>query len=64
MPDELYDRLCMEVDPKIGTGNRKLDTFFRKHFDPSTGMWVLKHPEQGKLEAIYQRVWREGRAAS
>ena len=60
MPDTDFDRLCMEVDPKVSTGNRKLDKFFRESFDPSTGQWVHKHPEKGKLEGLYRRYWGEG----
>lgn len=52
MSDAQFDKLCREVDPMVSTGNRKLDAFFRKHFDPSTGVWVRKHPEQRKLERL------------
>jgi hypothetical protein len=55
MTDGDYDRLCLEVDPSISTGNRKLDAFFRKHFDPSTGSWVHYHPEKHKLRHIYRK---------
>lgn len=59
MTDEQYDRLCLEVDTKLTTGNRRMDKFFRDHFDPSTGQWVHKHPEKGWLEGTYQRFWGE-----
>lgn len=57
MPDAVFDKMCLDVDVKVSTGHRKLDQFFRKEFDPSTGVWVHKHPEKGKLEGIYQRFW-------
>lgn len=61
IPDHLYDRMCLEVNPEVETGNEKLDTFFKEHFDPSTGVWVHRHPEPGKLESLYRDVlrWKE-----
>lgn len=57
MSDADYDRLCLEVDTSVTTGNRKLDKFFRDHFSPATGQWVHKHPEKEKLAALYHRYW-------
>lgn len=57
MSDHDYDRLCLEVDPEIETGNKKLDRFFRAEFNSSTGQWVHRHPEKEKLEGLYQRYW-------
>ena len=57
MSDPDYDRMCLEVDTSISTGNRKLDNFFKKHFSPATGMWVRDHPEKGKLRAILKRFY-------
>jgi hypothetical protein len=54
MSDATYDRLCLEVDTSITTGNKRLDTFFKRHFDPNTGVWVRKHPEPRKLERIIE----------
>lgn len=59
MSDGDYDRLSLEVDPSISTGNRKLDDFFAKHFDPSTGSWVYAHPERRKLAALYDKYHRK-----
>ena len=28
---------------------------FRKHLHPDTGQWVHRHPEKGKLKAIFER---------
>ena len=53
MPDGEFDKLSLEVDPKITTGNRKLDAFFRREFHPDTGQWVHKHPEKHKLKHIF-----------
>jgi hypothetical protein len=53
MSDGEFDKLSLEVDPKITTGNRKLDDFFRREFHPDTGQWVHKHPEKHKLKHIF-----------
>jgi hypothetical protein len=49
MTDHEFDALCLKVDTSIATGNRQLDTFFKRHFEPASGFWVRKHPEQHKL---------------
>jgi tRNA/tmRNA/rRNA uracil-C5-methylase (TrmA/RlmC/RlmD family) len=54
--DELYDRECYLVDPKVTTGRPRLDEFFRKHFAAYTGQWVRLHPEQAKLHALTRAV--------
>jgi len=57
LSDAEYDKLSYLVDTAIATGNRKLDNFFKKHFEPATGMWVRKHPDKAGLENIYQRYY-------
>ena len=57
MTDHDFDRLCLEVDTSIDTGNAKLDKFFREEFSPHTGVWVRKHPEQHKLKFIYYEYY-------
>jgi hypothetical protein len=59
MSDAEFDRLSYLVDTSITTGNRKLDNFFKKHFEPATGMWVRKHPNKVGLENIYHRIWKD-----
>ncbi|UFS66933.1 hypothetical protein LO749_20785 [Paracoccus denitrificans] len=56
MSDARFDALCLTIRPDVRTGNRKLDNFFRKHFDPSTGQWVHKHPDKRGLERAYRRL--------
>ena len=58
MPDAEFDRLSYLVDTSIATGNRKLDNFFKKHFEPATGMWVRKHPDKKGLVNIYERYYK------
>ncbi len=55
MSDGEFDSLSLEVNLRIRTGNEKLDEFFEKRFDPSTGSWVHHHPEKPKLATLYVR---------
>ncbi|MBB3910138.1 DNA ligase LigA-related protein [Sphingomonas desiccabilis] len=54
--DEVFDRECKLVDPKVSTGNRRLDAFFRKHFADYTGQWVHKHPDLPRLAQLTRAV--------
>ena len=53
--DGEYDTLSYMIKTDRSTGNKKLDAFFRKHFEPDTGMWIRIHPELDKVRALYQR---------
>ena len=59
MSDAEFDKMCREVDLKIDTGNKKMDNFFKKHFDPSTGQWIRKHPELKKIADRYARYYKK-----
>lgn len=50
--DAEFDMLCLKINPKLSTGNKRLDTFFKKEFDPCTGMWVRKHPDIAGLKKV------------
>ncbi len=54
--DEKFDAVCGQIDPAIATGNDVLDDFFRTEFDPSTGMWIYKHPDTEGLRQIYSKL--------
>ena len=54
MSDGEFDELSKKINPAEKTGNRKLDNFFKKHFEADTGMWIQKHPEKNKLKFIYE----------
>lgn len=54
--DETFDRIASEIDLTKSTKRPDLDAWFRKNFDPSTGMWVRSHPELNLVEAKYQRL--------
>lgn len=57
MSDASFDELSRQIDITVKTGNRKLDNFFKKHFEPDTGMWIRKHPERSKLDHIYRNYY-------
>lgn len=62
MSDAEFDELSNLVDPSITTGNRKMDNFFKKHFEPASGMWVRMHPNKDGLRTIYERYFnRKGK---
>lgn len=56
MTDADFDDLALTIDVRKNTSRPDLDEWFRANFNPSTGMWVLSHPEQSGLEAIYQML--------
>ena len=58
MSDADFDELSKQIDVTVKTGNRKLDNFFKKHFQPDTGMWIRKHPERSKLDFIYKNYYK------
>jgi hypothetical protein len=58
MSDHDFDAKCKEIQPKIKTGNKKLDKFFSEEFNPSTGQWIHKHPELDKIKQIYLKYYK------
>lgn len=56
--DSEFDELALKIDKSVRTGNEELDSFFSKHFQPDTGMWIYRHPELRKLEYLYQRYYK------
>lgn len=57
MSDAAFDEQCLLIDINEKTGNRKLDNFFKNHFDKSTGQWIHKHPELRKIQQIYEKYY-------
>ena len=57
--DHTYDALSKSIDLNIKTGNIKMDKFFEEEFDPSTGMWIYKHPELNKIIHIYKNYYEK-----
>jgi len=58
MSDAEFDQLAREIMPKFRTGHDALDRFFATEFDPDTGVWVRRHPEQDGLKRILREVYR------
>ena len=59
MSDEDFDKMSREVDLKVDTGNKKMDSYFKKNFDPSTGQWIRKHPEIRKIVYLYKAYYKK-----
>lgn len=59
MSDSEFDMMCRQVNLKVDTGNKVCDKFFKKHFDPSTGQWIRKHPEIKKIASLYERYYKK-----
>ena len=56
MSDAEFDHLALSIDLNKSTSRPDLDDWWRDNFNPSTGMWVLRHPESEGLERIYQTM--------
>lgn len=52
LSDADYDSECRQVDLSIDTTNPAMDAWFRKNFQPWTGMWVHRHPDKAGLHRI------------
>jgi hypothetical protein len=60
MSDHEFDELSLKIDPEAMTGDTKLDDYFKKHFEPATGMWVRQHPDKQGLRTAYERYHNKG----
>ena len=60
VPDSVFDEWALRIRPDMQTGRPGLDAFFRQEFSPHTGMWVHKHPEKHKLDALFTRTMEGG----
>ena len=58
MSDHEYDQLSLQINPQEEPGNSKMDEFFKKHFQPDTGMWIRIHPEVDKLNDLYKKYYK------
>lgn len=48
-----WDKMALEVDLSIDTGNPKMDKWFKANFSPDTGLWIRNHPDKCDLKRIY-----------
>lgn len=60
VPDHVFDAECymLAAGLRVDTDRPDLDYWFRGAFDPSTGMWVHKHPEIDKIRQLYERRFK------
>lgn len=56
--DAEYDKESLLVNPKLATGNSRLDCFFRDNFNPDTGQWIRKHPDLPRIKKIYNDYYK------
>lgn len=52
MSDAEFDKLALEIDLSVDTGNETMDKWFRENFEPCTGSWVHKHPDKQGLRRV------------
>lgn len=56
MSDAEFDALALEIDLGRSTANSDMDDWFAANFDPSTAIWVRRHPDIAGLERIYRML--------
>ena len=56
MSDEEFDKLAYSIDLNVKTRRPELDSWFKRNFEPHTGMWIYGHPEKTKLAVIATRI--------
>jgi hypothetical protein len=56
MTDKEFDDLCMQINVDRKTNKPKLDKWFKKNFQPCTGMWIHRYPELNKLKKLYESL--------
>lgn len=59
MTDEEFDRLSRLVDVSVETDRPEIDKFFKEEFNPSTGMWIWKHPDLENIAKKYSEIFSE-----
>ena len=57
--DSQFDKLAIEINPSVSTGNETLDKFFKNHFIPDTGMWIHKHPQLDGIKYLYNTYYKD-----
>lgn len=60
MSDAEFDELSQKINPKISTGHKQHDKFFREKFDPNTGMWIREHPFLRAVDRTYRWNLKKG----
>jgi hypothetical protein len=55
MSDAEFDALALRVDLNVPVDTH--DQWWKDNFDPSTGAWVHRHPDQKGLRRLVQSVF-------
>lgn len=53
--DDVFDKVCLEVDLNIKTGH-DMDEWYEENFEPHTGQWIHKYPNLDRLKEIYTNI--------
>lgn len=56
--DFRFDSESALINPKMTTGNKTIDKFFKNRFQPDTGMWIREHPHLERIREIYETYFR------
>lgn len=59
MSDHEFDEMSKLIDVTVSTDNRRLDAYFKREFNPCTGMWIRSHPEIPKLKRLFNMLYRD-----
>jgi len=54
-----FDKMCLDINPQLATGNEEIDKFFKEEFNPSTGQWIHKHPNLNRIAEIYKNFYEK-----
>lgn len=57
MSDAEFDEECRKVNLNACTSRPDLDWWFYNNFDPSTGVWIHKHPELDGIMNLYEHLY-------
>lgn len=57
--DAEFDKMSLEVDVSVKTGNELMDNFFKNYFDASTGQWIRKHPQLDLISKLYKLYYED-----
>lgn len=54
--DHHFDDECRKVNLLQPTGNKQMDAWFKKNFEPCSGMWVHNHPNKKRLAEMANEI--------
>lgn len=58
MSDGQFDKLALRIRPRMKTGRRRLDWFFKNKFQAHTGQWIYDHPELEGIKYLYHKHYK------